>query len=96
MVFTEKGEHSDRRARRGLRVSAIKRLSRRIIVQVAWAKLIAGSPFVLPDLSYLFPHTGSRVSECPEEQREGHGRESERGNGPQSQRKENSETEAHM
>lgn len=76
LVFTEKAEHWDRQACRGLRVSAIKRLSRWIIVKVAWVKLIAASPFVLPDLSHFFPHTGSEVPECPEERYE-QGREKE-------------------
>lgn len=53
---TRGGRRDGRRARRGLRVTAIKRLSRWIIVKVAWAKLIAVSSFVLRDLSHLLPH----------------------------------------
>lgn len=75
----------DRHACRGLRVSAIKRLSRWIIVKVAWAKLIATIPFLLPDLSHTWGH------ECPEERGEGQGRER-----PVSRRQENGEMEAHI
>lgn len=96
LVFTEKRECWDRQARRGLRVSAIKRPSRWIIVKVAWAKLIAASPFALLDLYHLFPRMGSKVPEWPEEWCEGQGRERERGNGPTNQRKENDETEPHV
>lgn len=46
-------------------------------MKVAWAKLIAVSPFVLPDLSHLFPHMRSWVPECPEEQCEGQDKERE-------------------
>lgn len=42
-------------------------------MKVAWAKLIAASPFVLPDFSDLYPHKGH---ECPEERYEDKGRKS--------------------
>lgn len=45
LVFTEREERQDSRARRGLRVSAIKRLSRWIIVKVALAKINSSQPF---------------------------------------------------